>query len=524
MEKGSGLLVHISSLPSKHGIGTFGKEAFAFVRFLEKAKQKYWQLLPLNPTGYGDSPYQSFSAFAINPYFIDLDLLVKQGMLTKEEVKKIKGGTNRLFVDYGVVYQERFDILRLAYHRGYETLKDKVAKFYKKNKVWLEDYAMFMTIKKLHNDVCWLEWKRDYRLHKRKAVQKAKEENFEEYNFWIFIQYLAFTQYQRLKTYAKRHGVKIIGDMPIYVSLDSADVWGNAKLFQLDSSRRPTKVAGVPPDFFSATGQLWGNPIYDYEKCRKTNYLWWRRRVKCMSKLYDLLRIDHFRGFEAYWAIPYGEETAINGQWVKGPGLELFEAIKKDAGNLQIIAEDLGVITKEVRMLKKATGFPGLKIFQFAFDDYYRCLSMNTTHNEWGEEVPIPQDVYADPKRLKEARLTNSFLPHNYENNCIAYIGTHDNDVITNFIDEHQDQIPAMMDYLGIQDSQYLIDTMIGSLMRSNADVVIFQIQDLLKLDKYSRMNTPGTAIGNWQFRIDKKKLTKEFAEHLACMVDEAKR
>ena len=278
MEKGSGLLVHISSLPSKHGIGTFGKEAFAFVRFLEKAKQKYWQLLPLNPTGYGDSPYQSVSAFAINPSFIDLDLLVKQGMLTKEEVKKIKGGTNRLFVDYGVVYKERFDILRLAYSRGYETLKDKVAKFYKKNKVWLEDYAMFMTIKKLHNDVCWLEWKRDYRLHKRKAVQKAKEENFEEYNFWIFIQYLAFTQYHRLKTYAKRHGVKIIGDMPIYVSLDSADVWGNAKLFQLDSSRRPTKVAGVPPDFFSATGQLWGNPIYDYEKCRKTNYLWWWAR------------------------------------------------------------------------------------------------------------------------------------------------------------------------------------------------------------------------------------------------------
>lgn len=522
MERGSGILMHISSLPSKHGIGTFGKEARRFVRFLSHAKQKYWQILPLNPTSYGDSPYQSFSAFALNPYFIDLDLLVKEGYLEKEEVKKSKAGKNKLFVDYGKLYQTRFSILKVAFVRAYPVLKEKIDKFYKSQKHWLEDYAMFMVIKNLNDGKSWQEWPKAYRMHQKKVIESTKEENLEEYKFWIFLQYMAYTQYLKLKKYANRKKVQIIGDMPIYVALDSSDVWGNPKLFQLDRNRRPTKVAGVPPDFFSETGQLWGNPIYDYEKCKKTKYLWWRRRVKAMSKLYDLLRIDHFRGFEAYWAVPAKDNTAINGEWVKGPGIELFDACQKCYGKLQIIAEDLGVITDEVRELKKKTGFPGLKIYQFAFDDYQLCLNKQT---EEIEEVNANVDeINVVFKDEKERKLVNCFLPHNYENNCVAYLGTHDNDVMTNFLKEHKEQIPSMLDYLKIDNPDDVLDTLIGSLMRSSADVVIFTPQDLLHQEGYTRMNTPGVASGNWQYRIDKKLLNEEFAEHLKVMTQESNR
>ena len=524
MEKGSGLLVHISSLPSKHGIGTFGREAHAFVKFLAKAGQKYWQMLPLNPTSYGDSPYQSFSAFALNPYFVDLDDLVREGLLTKKEVKKCKGGSNPHFVDYGKVYNERFEVLRIAYKRGYEKLEAEINKFYHKHRYWLEDYACFMLLKALHNGKSFQDWKRDYRLHKKTAIRKAKEANIDEYRFWIFIQYEAYKQYARLKKHAYRRGIQIIGDMPIYVSLDSADVWAHPKLFLLDQNRRPTKVAGVPPDFFSATGQLWCNPIYDWKKNKATNYFWWRKRIQAMAKLCDSIRIDHFRGFEAYWSIPFGEATAINGEWVQGPGYDLFEALKPVTKNCQIIAEDLGVITQGVKDLKDKCGFPGMKLMQFGFDDYERHLSGVYYEDDINEcKGPDFTNCYT-PRQFKEAKLLNPFLPHNYESNCLAYLGTHDNDVMTNFILEHPELKGPMKDYLCIWRDEDILDTMIGSLMRSNANVVIFSPQDLLHMDKYSRMNTPGAATGNWQFRLDKKDLSDELAQHLKVMTLEAGR
>ena len=301
MERGSGLLVHISELPSRHGIGTFGKEARKFVRFLKDSKQKYWQILPLNPTSYCDSPYQSFSAFALNPYFIDLDYLVKDKYLTKEEVRNIRGGHNPNEIDYGKIYVERFSILKLAFSRAYEIEKNKIDKFYKYQKRWLEDYAMFMVIKDYFNGKSFQEWPLEYRKHSKKAINKIKNERYYDYLFYIWLQFKAYFQYKKLRKYANKKGIKIIGDMPIYVSLDSADVWANPHLFLLDKKRHPTKVAGVPPDFFSETGQLWGNPLYNYEFCKKNNYKWWKLRFKSMSKLYDLLRIDHFRGFESYW-------------------------------------------------------------------------------------------------------------------------------------------------------------------------------------------------------------------------------
>lgn len=501
MERGSGLLVHISSLPSKYGIGTFGSEARRFVRFLNESKQKYWQILPLNPTSYGDSPYQSFSAFALNPYFIDLDYLVKKGYLTKQEVKSIKGGKNPNYVDYGIIYQERFEILKLAYSRAINEIKESLDKFLKRNKKWLDDYALFMTIKDMFGGKSWQEWPNEYRKHNRKILLEVKEKKNYEYYFYVFLQFEAYLQYNKLRKYANKKGIKIIGDMPIYVALDSADVWSNHKLFLLNSGRKPKKVAGVPPDFFSSTGQLWGNPIYDYEYCKKTSYRWWKMRFKMMSKLYDLLRIDHFRGFDSYWTIPSKEKTAINGMWEKGPGFELFKSCEKEISKIQIIAEDLGIITDSVKELKEKCGFPGLKVYQFAFEDY-KYESVDTKYQD----------------------LINPFLPHNYEKNSIAYIGTHDNDIEDNFIMEHPEQHKAMLDYLNIEKVEDINDTLIGSLMRSNADVVIFMPQDILRLGANSRINTPGVPYGNWQFRFRKKQFDKTLALHLSQMVLEANR
>ena len=524
MEKGSGILLHVSSLPSKHGIGTFGREAHSFVKFLAKSKQKYWQMLPLNPTSYGDSPYQSFSAFALNPYFIDLDILVTEGLLTSKEVRKIKGGTNPRYVDYGKIYEERFDVLRLAFKRGWDKNEEEIQHFYHKQKYWLEDYACFMLLKGLHGGKSFQDWKRPYRLHIKSKINAAKEANLDEYKFWIFLQFEAFKQYKKLKAHANRRGIKIIGDMPIYVSLDSADVWAHPKLFQLDQNRRPTKVAGVPPDFFSATGQLWGNPLYDWDKLKKMNYFWWKKRVQAAGKLYDVIRIDHFRGFESYWAVPYGEKTAINGKWVKGPDYDLFEALKPVTKKLDIIAEDLGVITKEVKALKDKTGYPGMKLYQFAFNDYDRHLEGKYYADDPNECDGPDFTNCVTPRQFKEAKLLSPFLPHNYEENCVAYIGTHDNDVEANFIEENPQLKPAMKDYLCIWDDKDILDTMIGSLMRSRANVVIFTPQDLLHMDKYTRMNVPAKAEGNWQFRILKEELSDELANHLAVMTKEAGR
>lgn len=501
MERGSGLLVHISELPSKYGIGTFGLEARRFVKFLSGAKQKYWQILPLNPTSFGDSPYQSFSAFALNPYFIDLTILVKKGYLKKENLKKVRFCKKSNCIDYGRMYLERYPILFEAYKVAYDKEEKQINKFFNKNKKWLDDYALFMTIKKLFGGESFQNWPSLYRRHSKKVLDEVRSTCSEEYKFQIWMQYESYNQYIKLRRYAHKHGVKIIGDMPIYVSLDSCDVWAHHKLFLLDNQRRPTKVAGVPPDYFSKTGQLWGNPLYDYEYLKKTNYLWWRRRFKYFSKLYDVVRVDHFRGFDSYWVVDSNEKTAINGQWLKGPGIDLFDACKKEISKIEIIAEDLGIINDDVRNLKAKCGFPGLKLYQFAFADY-EYTSSETKYEE----------------------LINPYLPHNYESNCVAYIGTHDNDVEDNYLLEHPEEHSAMLDYLNISNVEDIHDTLIGSLMRSNANVVIFLPQDLLRLGKESRINTPGVAFGNWRFRFNRKHFSKELQNHLKIMVEEANR
>lgn len=520
MERGSGILMHISSLPSRYGIGTFGSEARKFVRFLNSANQKYWQLLPLNPTSYGDSPYQSFSAFALNPYFIDLDYLCKRGYIEKEVLKSLRITRKNRFVDYGYVYSTRFDILRLASKKAYEVESEKIERFVKRERYWLEDYSLFMTIKDLQNGESFLNWPRDLRLHKKDAIEVIKNEHFEDVKFWNYVQYEANRQYKALKKYAKRKGIKIIGDMPIYVAQDSADVWGNAKIYMLNSERRPKKVAGVPPDYFSEDGQLWGNPLYKWSRMEKNHYKWWKKRFKKMASLYDYVRIDHFRAFDTYYSIPARAKNARVGEWLVGPRMKFFDEISKAVPNLNVIAEDLGDLADSVYELMKQTGFPGLKVYQFAFADYKECLEA-----EEDEKVFANIDrTKLNEKQYKELKLTNPFLPHHYVSNCVAYIGTHDNDVLKSYLETHKEEIPYMMDYLGLDDERHVYDTLIGSLMRSSAGVVIYTMQDLLKLGGETRMNTPGKASGNWTFRILKNEASKDLAAWLKIMTLEANR
>ncbi len=515
MEKGSGILLHISSLPSKYGIGTFGKEARKFIRFLNASKQKYWQVLPLNPTSYGDSPYQGISSYALNPYFIDLDYLIKREYISKEDVINLKAKKGR-FVDYGYLYQTRFAILKKASVKAYEKEEKKIASFYRLNKKWLYDYALFMTIKKIENDVAFSLWPRDLKLHKKNALTNFAKEHIEELKFWIYVQYEAFRQYKSLKKYAKRKNVKIIGDMPFYVASDSVDVWANANMFKVNREHYPTKIAGVPPDYFSENGQLWGNPIYDWDKLKKRHYKWWVQRLKFASKLFDYIRLDHFRAFASYYEIKANAKNAKKGIWKQGPGLLFFETMQNKIKNLNIIAEDLGIIEDDVKKLLKETKFPGLKVYQFAFSDYEECLKKDLKLNN--------EIANMTAKEIKEMKLVNPFLPHNYLEECVAYIGTHDNDVLSNFLLENKDQIPAMLDYLNLEKEEDIYDTLIGSLFRSNAKVCIFTMQDLLKLPKETRMNTPGKESGNWQFRILKKEISKELSSWLKIMVEESKR
>ncbi len=488
MKRSCGILMPIFSLPSKYCIGSFGKESRDFINFLQKSGHSYWQLLPLNPTSYGDSPYQSFSAFALNPYFIDLDGLIKLNYLTKEDVACEQFNQ---YIDYGKLYIERFKLLRKAYQNALNmNIKPKLEKFIKKNKEWLNDYACFMVLKGLNDGNSWQEWSDEYRYHSAELVSKIEKNYDEEYYFWVFLQYLAFSQYLKLKSYANKHGVYIIGDIPIYVALDSSDVWSNPDLFKLDENRRPTTVAGVPPDYFSADGQLWGNPLYDYDKMSKDNYAWWRYRVKKCAELFDSLRIDHFRGIDEYWSVKSGEKTARIAEWLKGPGINLINALKEAAPTMQFIAEDLGLLTNSVIELKNQSGWPGMKVYEFAFDSGY----------------------------------SNAFLPHNYEKNCVAYIGTHDNDTIANFIKENPSLHGFMKEYLHIDSVDNIIDTMIGTLYRSNADLVIVTIQDILHQGGEARINTPGTLGTNWTYRLNKKVFTKSLSEHLKALADESGR
>ena len=398
----SGMLLPVASLPSKYGIGTFSKEAYDFVDMLHSAGQSLWEILPLGPTGYGDSPYQSFSTFAGNPYFIDLDQLVGEGLLTEEECNSYDWGNKSNYIDYEKIYLSRFKILRKAYKRSNIGDSKKFNAYCKKNSWWLDDYALYMSIKDSYDGKPWIEWDEEIRERKEDALLSYKRDLEEEIEFYKYLQYLFSQQWHKLKAYANKKGISIIGDIPIYVSLDSSDTWANPELFQLDKECLPTAVAGCPPDSFCETGQLWGNPLYDWEYHQFTDYEWWIKRIKYSFDLYDIVRIDHFRGFDEYYSIPYGDKTAVNGTWEKGPGIELFKYLRQELGEVDIIAEDLGFLTESVKQLLKDTGYPGMKILQFGFDP----------------------------------REDSDYLPHNYDRNCVVYTGTHDNNTIRGWYKE----------------------------------------------------------------------------------------
>lgn len=469
MDRHSGILLHISSLPSRYGIGTLGREAYAFADFLHAAGQKYWQLLPLGPTSYGDSPYQSFSTFAGNPYFIDLELLAEDGLLDRAELEVIDWGGEPGYVDYGKIYQSRFDVLYKAFRAGYPRDREAVERFAKENK-WLDNYALFMALKRHFGMKSWLQWpEADIRLHKPEAVERWRKELAEDVQFFSYLQYIFFQQWEALREYIHSLGIQIIGDLPIYVAGDSSDVWAEPEFFQLGEDNVPKEVSGVPPDYFSADGQLWGNPLYDYDRMRADGYGWWIRRVEGAGRLFDIIRIDHFRGLESYWAVPYGEETARKGRWRKGPGMELVGTLTNWFPNLSFIAEDLGFLTPEVHKLLRSSGLPGMKVLEFAFD----------------------------------AREPSNYLPHTYSPHCVCYVGTHDNETVMQWR-EQADRADVSMarKYLGLNDAEGFHWGMIRGGMSSVADTFVVQMQDCLGLGAEGRMNTPGVPAGNWRWRL----------------------
>ena len=394
--RASGILMPVFSLPSRYGIGSFSKSAYQFVDMLKKAGQKYWQILPLCPTSYGDSPYQSFSTYAGKPYFIDLDQLIEEKLLTRKECQACDFGDDPQDIDYGKLYENRFKLLRKAYERANVGEDQEFEAYRRENAWWLDDYALFMAVKDRFDGVAWNEWAEDIRLRWSNAMDYYRRELYYEIEFYSYLQFVFMKQWKKLKNYANINGIEIIGDIPIYVAFDSADAWANPELFQFDSENLPTAVAGCPPDGFSADGQLWGNPLYRWDYHRETGFDWWIRRIAYCSELYDVVRIDHFRGFDEYYSIPYGDTTARNGHWEKGPGIALFEAAKNRLGELNIIAEDLGYITDSVKKLVADSGFPGMKVLEFAFD----------------------------------SREKSDYLPYTYEKNSVVYTGTHDNETI----------------------------------------------------------------------------------------------
>jgi 4-alpha-glucanotransferase len=482
IKRSSGILMHITSLPSQYGIGTFGKEAYEFVDFLVKAGQKYWQILPLGSTGFGDSPYQSFSAFAGNPYFIDLDFLTKEGLLSKEDYNILDFGNNPEKVEYEKIFNNRMAVLRIAFSKSKGKYKYNIEKFKEEHSHWLEDYALYMAVKEKFGLVSWQQWDEDIKLREGKALKKYKEQLREEIDYWVFLQYLFFKQYNELKQYANSNGIKIIGDIPIYVAEDSADTWANSEIFLLDEAKRPTVVSGCPPDAFSETGQLWGNPIYNWEVLEKQGYKWWIERIRANSKLYDVTRIDHFRGFESYWEVPYGDENAVRGTWVKGPGLKLFDAIKEALGEINIIAEDLGFLTEKVIDFRIKSGYPGMKVLQFAFD----------------------------------SKEESDYLPHNYDKNCVVYTGTHDNDTVNGWLKNTNAQDVALaVEYLRLNEEEGENWGFICGALSSVGVLAVAQMQDYLGLGEEARMNIPSTLGGNWKWRVKKEALSNKLSEKI---------
>ena len=487
--RASGILLHITSLPSPHGVGTMGRAAYEFVDFLKAAGQKYWQILPLGPTGFGDSPYQTDSSYAGNPYLIDLDLLAEDGLLTAEEIDVVPFGDDPTKVDYGALYAGRTGLLRKAFQRGWDRDREKVAAFYKENEGWLRPYALFTAAKRRFSMRPWQEWE-DENLRLRRdpaALERWEAELREDRELCIYTQYLFFRQWNALREYVHKQGIRIIGDVPIYVSLDSADVWAEREMFQLDDQQRPVEVAGVPPDAFTDDGQLWGNPLYDWERMEKDGFAWWIRRLRAAARLYDVVRIDHFRGLESYWAVPYGDATARRGQWRPGPGKAFIRAIQTALPELDMIAEDLGYMTPEVMALRDFSGFPGMKILQFAFD-------------------PSGESEY---------------LPHRMDPNSVCYIGTHDNSTLRQWLE--RDATPKSLafarEYGGLNHAEGYANGILRLGMGCPAKLFVAQMQDWLLLGPDSRMNEPGLlGGGNWRWRMEPGAVTEPLPKKIARM------
>ena len=478
--RSSGILMHITSLPGKYGVGTMGAEAFAFVDFLKKAGQSKWQLLPLTPTGYGDSPYQSCSTFAGNPYLIDLPKLVEEGLLTREEIDSVTWCAREDRVDFGIQYNNKNRVLRLAYNRF--AGGGEFERFCVENGSWLPDFALFMALKDATGK-SWYDWEDGLKFRDPDAIWNARNKLKDEIRFYSFVQYVFSRQWNALRGYAKDAGISIIGDVPIYVPYDSVEVWASPELFQLDATLRPTDVAGVPPDAFTADGQLWGNPLYRWDEMRRDGYSWWLRRLAAAGKWYDTVRLDHFRGFESYWAVPYGAPNARGGHWVKGPGMDFITTLKKGLPGLSLIAEDLGYLTQEVLDLRDNSGYPGMKVLGFAFD----------------------------------SREPSDYLPHTYTRNSVCYTGTHDNMTTRQWFDTADaDAVAYAREYMCLNEAEGDVWGTIRTAMATVSDMAIVPMQDYLDLGAQARMNFPGTLTdANWTWRAEAGFMTDELSERI---------
>lgn len=483
MKRSSGILMHISSLPGKYGIGDFGKEAYNFVDFLEDASQKNWQILPLGITSFGDSPYQSFSAFAGNPYFIDLDEFINKGYVSSEKIKNTELETSTREIDYEKLFENKYKILRQAYENSYKYEVNQLESFYQKEKFWLKPFSLFMALKSHHNFKSWMLWQDKYRKYKSEEVKEFEKNSKKEIFFWVFTQYHFYKQWNQLKKYANEKNIEIIGDLPMYVSEDSSDIWSNPDLFKLGKNLKPKKVSGVPPDDFSKTGQLWGNPIYDWKAMKDNRYKWWIERINHSFKVYDVLRIDHFRGFESYWEVDSDSINAVKGKWMKGPGIDLFNEVKNKLGYLNIIAEDLGYLTEEVNELIKETGYPGMKVLQFAFD----------------------------------GNSDNQYLPHNYGKNSIVYTGTHDNETTKSWYDNLDKNTRDYVNkYIKIKEDETPSWELIRAAWASTSNTAIVPMQDFLNYGNEARMNIPSTIGENWKWRIDKEDINEKLSQKIS--------
>jgi len=485
MKRFSGVLLSVTSLPSRYGIGCFDKAAYDFVDWLEKAGQKYWQILPLGSTShYGafDSPYQAYSAFAGSPYFISLDALVEEGVLTRDECDAVDFGADPQKVDYKALFENRIPLLRKAYERSNISANAAFNTFCGENFWWLDDYALFMAVREFFGGAGWTQWPEDIRMHYGPALDYYREKLYFEVEFQKYLQFKFYEQWSKLKKYANDKHIQIVGDMPIYVSPDGSDVWAQPEMFQLDEQNRPTQIAGCPPDSFSADGQVWGNPLYRWDYHKATGYHWWVTRMWYSYKLYDMVRLDHFRGFDEYFAIPAGSSSAKDGHWEKGPGMDLFNTLKWKLGDRAVIAEDLGLMTDGVRQLVRDSGYPNMKVIQFAFD-------------------------------AADIGGANEYLPHNYDHNCVVYTGTHDNETIGGWFNgldrENKEHVRNYVSDHEIA-NKWMYKKLIDLAMRCSADTCIIPMQDWLGLDNTTRMNTPGTVDSNWSWRLTAGQVTEE--------------